>query len=85
MITSNGVLKSLRRITKPILAKFFTFLLHKTNKLHFAVVCTVIDIHGRRHNVVRTSVTHSPRRLVGHFFVLIPHYDVIPSLPCIYN
>ena len=41
--TSNGVLKSLPRITKPILAKFFTFLLYKTNKLHFAVVCTVID------------------------------------------
>ena len=30
--TSNGVLKSFRRATKLILAKFFTFLLYKTNR-----------------------------------------------------
>ena len=29
-----------------------------------------LEIHGTRHNVVRTSVTNSPRRLVHHFFVL---------------
>ena len=24
---------------------FFTFLVHKTNRLHFAVVCSLIDTH----------------------------------------
>ena len=39
----HGVLKSFHRTTKLISAKCFTFLLYKTNRQHFAIVCSVID------------------------------------------
>ena len=41
-------------------------------------VCSVID-HGRRQNVVRTSVTHSAIASCATFLFL-PHFDVICDL-----
>ena len=40
-----------------------------------------LQMHRGRHNVVRTSVTHSPRRLVGHFFLLTTLWHHL----CVYN
>ena len=40
-------------------------------RLFISRLSVQIYIHGSRYNVVRTSVTNSSRRLVGHFFVLL--------------
>ena len=63
------MLKSFRRTTKLLWQNFlhFYYIKQVDNILPLSVQ---LQIHGRCHNVVRASGTHSPRRLVGHFFVL---------------
>ena len=59
---------------------FFVSLLYETNLINSMLpsVCLVID-HRRCHNVVRTSVKHSPNGLCATFLFL-PHFDVICDL-----
>ena len=55
MTRPNGVLKSFGRTTKLILAKFLIF--HYIKQIDNILPLSVqLQIHGRRHNVVRTSV-----------------------------
>ena len=70
---SIGVRKSFRRLQKhTYFDKIFSLFYYIKQVDNILPLSVQLLIHGRRHlyNVVRTSVTHTPRQLVGHFFVL---------------